>query len=80
MATNSSVIYCDICYARCDDFVRLQTAEALPEITTAAASPGKKLIFPPDTSAIKEASLILMRDKNGSKPTLIRVSDQRDSA
>ena len=72
MQRNSSVI---VTYARCDDFFRLQTAEALPEITTAAASPGKKLIFPPDTSTIKEASLILMRDKNGSKPTLVRVSD-----
>ena len=53
----------------------LQTAEALPEVAAAAASsPEKKLIFPPDTSAIKEASLILMRDKSGSKPTLVRVS------
>ena len=62
------------------DFVKLtalclQTAEALPEVAAAAASsPEKKLIFPPDTSAIKEASLILMRDKSGSKPTLVRVS------
>ena len=54
----------------------MQTAEALPEVASAAASsPEKKLIFPPDTSAIKEASLILMRDKNGSKPTLVRVSE-----
>ena len=54
----------------------LQTAEALPEVAAAAASsPDKKLIFPPDTSAIKEASLILMRDKSGSKPTLVRVSE-----
>ena len=50
----------------------LQAAEALPEVT-ATSSPEKKLIFPTDTSAIKDASLILMREKNGAKPTLVRV-------
>ena len=50
----------------------LQAAEALPEVTS-TASPEKKLIFPTDTSAIKDASLILMREKNGAKPTLVRV-------
>ena len=42
--------------------------EELPEVTT-----NKELIFPPDTSCIKDASLIMVREKSG-KYTLVRVS------
>ncbi len=48
----------------------VQTADQLPEV---ALGKDRDLIFPQDTSSIKDASLILMRDKN-SKPTLVRVS------
>jgi len=40
--------------------------EELPEVTT-----NKELIFPPDTSCIKDASLIMVREKSG-KYTLVR--------
>lgn len=45
------------------------TADALPDVVIGKE---KELIFPQDI-AIKDASLILMREKN-SKPTLVRVS------
>ena len=46
--------------------------EELPEVTT-----NKELIFPPDTSTIKDASLIMVREKSG-KYTLVRVSTVRN--
>ena len=42
--------------------------EELPEVTS-----NKELIFPPEGSPIKDASLIMVREKN-SKYTLVRVS------
>lgn len=44
------------------------STEELPEVTS-----NKELIFPPDSSAIKDASLIMVREKN-AKYTLVRVS------
>ena len=46
--------------------------EELPEVTT-----NKELIFPPDTSCIRDASLIMVREKSG-KYTLVRVSKEYD--
>ena len=43
-------------------------SEELPEVTT-----NKELIFPPDTATIREACLIMVREKSG-KYTLVRVS------
>ena len=48
----------------------VQSAEDLPQIT---AGGKKELIFPQDTAAIKDANLILLRDKSSSKPSLARV-------
>eukprot|EP00095_Tigriopus_kingsejongensis_P006708 maker-scaffold25_size650667-snap-gene-4.14 protein:Tk06708 transcript:maker-scaffold25_size650667-snap-gene-4.14-mRNA-1 annotation:"myosin-m heavy chain-like" len=44
----------------------VQASEDLPEITDS-----KELIFPSDTTSIKDASLVLFKDKN-SKPNLFR--------
>ena len=45
--------------------------EELPEL-----SPKKELIFPSDTAPIKEASLVIVKkDKNSSKFSLVRVSN-----
>ena len=48
----------------------VQSAEDLPQIT---AGGKKELIFPQDTAGIKDANLMLLRDKSGSKPCLARV-------
>ena len=44
--------------------------EELPEVTS-----NKELIFPPDSSMIKDASLIMIREKN-AKHGLVRVSHE----
>ena len=46
--------------------------EELPEVTS-----NKELIFPPDSSTIKDASLIMVREKN-AKYTLVRVRIEPD--
>jgi hypothetical protein len=47
----------------------VQSSQALPEVTACAGgNGGKDLIFPQDASCIKDASLILFREKNNSKP------------
>ena len=47
--------------------------EELPEVTS-----NKELIFPPETSPVRDASLIMVREKN-AKYTLVRVSHCRPS-
>ena len=47
--------------------------EELPEVTS-----NKELIFPPESSPIKDASLIMVREKN-AKYTLVRVSFMQNS-
>jgi hypothetical protein len=48
----------------------VHSLEELPEVTS-----NKELIFPPDTATIKDASLIMVREKN-SRFSLVRVSCQ----
>ena len=47
--------------------------DELPEVTS-----NKELIFPPESSPIKDASLIMVREKN-AKYTLVRVSFMQNS-
>jgi hypothetical protein len=51
-----------------DDVDLFQTNDDLPEV-----SANKELIFPSDTANIKDAYLVIVREKN-SRYTLVRVS------